>query len=184
MLQKIRKHPGDASLCGITRTGSKGMSHFAFSIFAKTPSEGYKVLERRVERKLRGAGALHLKQRNLSQPGKSSRQKILFFLNTPGCPCRCKFIRMQAVIRANKFAPTSPPTIFSRLKLPAEGSNLRGAPHAAFRLFMAIAQSVLRLRAAHQPVDVGNRNRRNNKCYVYQGLPQQGFLFHVGRIDE
>jgi hypothetical protein len=47
MLQKIRKHLGDASLCGITRTGSKGMSHFAFSIFAKTPSEGRKVLESR-----------------------------------------------------------------------------------------------------------------------------------------
>ena len=30
--------------------------------------------------------------------------------------CRCEFIRMQPVVHANKFAPTSPPTAFSMLK--------------------------------------------------------------------
>jgi len=40
------------------------------------------------------------------------------------------------------------------------------------------------MRRAHQPVDVGDRNRGNDKGRVDDGLPQQGFFLHVGRIDE
>jgi hypothetical protein len=48
MLLKIEKHRVDASLCGITRTGSKGVSH---SVITKTPSEAGKVKERSAKSK-------------------------------------------------------------------------------------------------------------------------------------